>query len=69
MKERFRYTSIVCDECGGTIVQDISKGEKYCIKCGLLTETRIYAEIISLPKYNDYNLRQCIYENFKDKKH
>lgn len=53
MIEKYRHTDWVCEECGNEGVQDIFKGEFYCLKCGLVKNIEPF----------DYNLRQYIYEN------
>jgi hypothetical protein len=35
MIERFKYTDIKCTECNGTVVLG-SRGDLYCLDCGLL---------------------------------
>lgn len=37
MKESYRYTSRDCEECDDDIIQDVFKGECYCLHCGLIT--------------------------------
>ena len=34
--EKYKHTSLICDECGSPVVMDIFKEEYYCIYCGLL---------------------------------
>jgi ribosomal protein L37AE/L43A len=62
MIEKYRHTDLVCEDCGNEIVQDIFKGDFYCLKCGLIRNIETLGPV-SLLRYNDYNLRQYIYES------
>jgi len=58
--------SLNCPECGGSIKEDVSRGECFCSKCGLVVEDKIFDTIFltheGQRKYrNQYEKR--LYEN------